>query len=220
MSWIRASIAALLVVPVVVLFAFGLTRDPTVVRSTLPGRAAPEFALATMDPGPGSGLVGERPDSVRLSELRGRVVVLNFWASWCLACRDEHAALSAAARAYRDDGVRFYGILYQDRPALARAWIAEMGGQSYPTLLDPGSTTAIAYGLTGVPETIFIGPDGRVAHKQIGPVTRAMLRERIEALLETADGAAGSAAARERRDGDGSGPRPAATPAAVEEAAS
>ncbi|MFW6078669.1 MAG: TlpA family protein disulfide reductase [Gemmatimonadota bacterium] len=190
MSWRRAWIAALLVVPVVALFAYGLTRDPNVVRTTLTGRDAPNFSLATMAPPPGAGLVGERPDTVRLSELHGRVVVINFWASWCLACRDEHEALSAAARAYYDEGVRFYGILYQDRPELARAWITRMGGQSYPTLLDPGSRTAIAYGLTGVPETIFIGPDGRVAHKQIGPVTRDLLRTQVESLLATAEGAA------------------------------
>lgn len=188
MSWSRAAIASLLVVPIVALFAYGLSRDPGALPSTLPGRMAPDFALARMDPGPGAGADAEpAADTVRLSELQGRVVVLNFWASWCPPCRSEHPALSAAARAYADEGVRFYGVLYQDRPAAARRWIETMGGQSYPTLLDPDSRTAIDYALTGPPETVFIGRDGRVAYKQIGPVTGRLLSERIEALLAEAE---------------------------------
>lgn len=188
MSWTRAAVASLFVIPVLLLFAFGLSRDPNVLPSTLPGRIAPDFALARMEPGPGgaAGTAGSA-DTVRLSELRGQVVVLNFWASWCPPCRTEHPALSAAARAYADRGVRFFGLLYQDRPDNARRWIEEMGGQSYPTLLDPGSRTAIAYGLAGVPETVFIGPDGRVAYKRIGPVTPTLLAERIEALLAASE---------------------------------
>ena len=186
MNWRRALIAAAVAVPLIVLLARGMASDPTRIDSPLPGKLAPRFALATMDPAEAGA------DTVTLASHAGDVVVLNFWASWCLACRDEHAALSDVATRYRGRGVHFYGVLYNDVPASARRWIGEMGGQSYPTLLDPGSKTAIDYGLYGVPETFFIGRDGRVAFKQIGPVTEALLVEKIEGLLRNAGAGAGA----------------------------
>lgn len=184
MNWKRSSIAVAVSLPVLLLFRYGLTRDPRAIPSPLPGRAAPEFTLQRMDAAaPEAERVRADSLAVRLAAHRGEVVVLNFWASWCLACRDEHTALSTIAEAYRGRRVVFYGILYNDTPANARRWIEAMGGQSYATLLDPGSRTAIDYGLYGVPETFFIDTEGRVAHKQIGPVTERLLVEKIEALL-------------------------------------
>ncbi|MBI4408851.1 MAG: redoxin domain-containing protein [Gemmatimonadetes bacterium] len=192
MNWQRALVAASVAVPVLVLLRIGLELDPRAIPSPLPGRPAPGFALATLEDdvggavgreGAGAPASGRAPDTVRLSTLRGDVVVLNFWASWCLACRDEHEPLSATARAYADESVRFFGVLYNDTPDNARRWIRAMGGQSYPTLLDPDARTAIEYGLYGVPETFFIARDGRVAYKHVGPVTEALLVERIETLL-------------------------------------
>lgn len=190
MKWRATLIALAVAVPVLVLFAYGLEHDPRALPSTLPGQPAPEFALVRM----GDGVQAAEPvpvDSlrVRLADHRGQVVVLNFWASWCLACRDEHVALSTVAEQYQGRGVVFYGVLYNDSPANARRWIEEMGGQSYSTLLDPGTRTAIDYGLYGVPETFFIDRNGRVAAKQVGPVTEALLIRRIEALLAPAGGA-------------------------------
>jgi len=92
-------------------------------------------------------------------------------------------ALVAAAERYQPKGVIFYGVLYNDSPDAARRWLAEMGGQPYPTLLDPGSRTAIDYGLYGVPETFFIDREGKVVYKHIGPVTEAILTTRIEEIL-------------------------------------
>ena len=182
MSWRRAMVAVLVLLPVLGLLAFGMTRDPRAIPSPLPGREAPAFALDVMAMDPASG----QAEAVRLAELRGQVVVLNFFASWCLACRDEHSALSQVAAEYADDPVRFFGIVYNDSPENARRWIRQMGGQVYPALLDPGARTAIDFGLYGVPETFFIGPDGRVAHKVTGPVTRGVLREGEPAALEGA----------------------------------
>lgn len=177
-------VLVLVAVPFLALLAFGMTRDPRSIPSPLPNRPAPEFALAVMEPpaplGPG---LPQGGDTVRLGDHRGEVVVVNYWASWCLACRDEHAALSHVAAGYADQGVRFYGILYNDSPRAARRFIVEMGGQTYPTLLDPGTRTAIDYGVYGVPETYFIAPDGRVAHKHIGPVTEDLLVGWVERLL-------------------------------------
>lgn len=217
MNWTRSLVAAAVAIPIIALLAYGLTRDPRAVPSTMPGEMAPTFSLAVMEmPEPeasgrreagsagrpdgtaaadsaGDDIAGSSsmplPDTIRLAALRGQVVVLNFWASWCLPCRDEHEALTSAARVYRGEGVRFLGVLYDDTPENARRWIRSMGGTSYPTLLDPGSRTAIDYGLYGVPETFFIAPDGRVASKYVGPVTRTLLVRRIEALLRAEAGA-------------------------------
>jgi cytochrome c biogenesis protein CcmG/thiol:disulfide interchange protein DsbE len=180
-NWRRSLAAGALALPFVVLLGFGLTRDPRAIPSPLPGRIAPEFRLAVLRPG------DYRParitrDTAVLSEHRGQVVVLNYWASWCLACRDEHAALSVVARAYAGRGVQFFGTVYNDTPENAARWIELMGGQAYPSLLDQGARTAIEYGLYGVPETFIIAPDGRVAYKHVGPVTEELLRQRIDSL--------------------------------------
>lgn len=178
MNWRRAGLGVAVAVPIIALLGFGMTRDPRDIPSPLPGRAAPTFTLATF-----TGTPGGRPDTVSLRALRGKIVVLNFWASWCLACRDEHSALLVVGSAYRDTAdVKFYGVLYNDSPENGRQWIQQMGGDSYPSLLDPGSKIAIDYGLYGVPETYFIGRDGKVAFKQTGPVTQAMLVRKIEEL--------------------------------------
>jgi len=187
----RIFVALLLILGFLGILAFGITRDPFVLPSALIDSPAPEFALEMMSAGDGGGGQELTPgDTVRLGSLRGQVVVLNFWASWCLACRSEHRALSEAAVRHRSRGVRFFGVLYQDTPPNARRWIAEMGGQTYPTLLDPGTRTAIEYGVYGVPETYFISADGRISYKQIGPVTPEVLDERIEELLRVTPGQA------------------------------
>jgi cytochrome c biogenesis protein CcmG/thiol:disulfide interchange protein DsbE len=154
------------------LLSFGLSRDPTVIRSALIGRPAPDFALRNLD---GSG-------TVRLSDLRGQVVVINFWASWCADCRIEHSNLAGAWQRYRDRGMVLLGVAFQDRPSASRAYLAELGGD-WPQLSDPSSRTALAYGVYGVPETFVIGPDGRVAFKQIGAVSYDRLSEQITSLL-------------------------------------
>jgi len=198
MNWKRALVAVLAVLPVVLLLAFGMTRDPREIDSPLPGRPAPDFALAVMPTTAlPSGAEPPSTDTVRLADGHGRIRVINYYASWCLACRDEHPVLTALAPRYAARGVDFYGILYKDRPSDMRRWIAEMGGQSYPALLDPTTRTAIDYGLYGVPETFFIATDGRVVKKHIGPVTHAVLTRTLDSLL-----AAGPA------------PRPADRPAA------
>jgi cytochrome c biogenesis protein CcmG/thiol:disulfide interchange protein DsbE len=157
------------------LLAFGLSRDPTVIRSPLIGRRAPAFTLRTLD---GS-------STIRLSDFRGQVVVVNFWASWCAACRDEHPNLLAAWERYRDHGVVLLGIDYQDSRGAALAYMDELGGD-WPVLDDPDGRTAIAYGVYGVPETFFIGRDGVIAHKRIGASSYELLTDQIRRLLSRA----------------------------------
>jgi cytochrome c biogenesis protein CcmG/thiol:disulfide interchange protein DsbE len=183
MNWRRSTIAVAAAIPFIALLGFGLTTNPHDIASPLPGREAPGFGLAVFSVAPNAD-APMTPDTVRLDTLRGDVVVLNFWASWCLACRDEHGALTGVAASYaaRPD-VHFYGVLYQDSPTNGRQWLRRMGVPGYPSLLDPGSRTAIDYGLYGVPETFFIGRDGRVAYKHVGPVTAQLLTRKIDSLL-------------------------------------
>jgi cytochrome c biogenesis protein CcmG, thiol:disulfide interchange protein DsbE len=184
MNWQRIWITMAVVVPFVGLLAVGMTLDPRALPSTMPGKAAPDFALTVMESrnAPGG------TQTATLEAHRGEVVVLNFWASWCLACRSEHAALSSIASMYEGKGVQFYGVLYNDTPPNAERYIVQQGGQSYPTLLDPGTRTAIDYGLYGVPETFFIGPDGQIVHKHVGPVNEALLIEWIEKIRNNRTG--------------------------------
>jgi cytochrome c biogenesis protein CcmG/thiol:disulfide interchange protein DsbE len=180
-NWRRAALAVAVSVPVVILLGYGLTRDPKEIPSPLPGKPAPDFALEVFASGDGPGALPVG-DTVRLGDLRGNIVVLNFWASWCLQCRYEHAILSAAARSYFSKGVRFFGVLYNDTPGQGLRWLEEMGGQAYPALLDPRTRTAIDYGLYGVPETFFIDREGFVAYKHIGPISAAVLAQKLDSL--------------------------------------
>lgn len=182
MNWKRSALAAGCGLPVIALFMFGLRHDPKDIPSPLPGTVAPSFALEVFAPGQ-STLAHAVGDTIRLADMRGQVVVLNFWASWCLACRDEHSTLSEVARQYAGRPVRFVGSLYQDRTSAGTDWIAEMGGQSYPSVADPKSRTAIDYGLYGVPETFILGPDGQVARKIIGPADAAVVTRIVDSLL-------------------------------------
>jgi cytochrome c biogenesis protein CcmG, thiol:disulfide interchange protein DsbE len=184
MNWKRATIAIGAMLPVVALLAWGMTRDPREIPSPLPGRPAPEFALAVMPADLPRGTAEPTPfDTVRLADERGKILVLNYYASWCLACRDEHPALHRVSQLYADKPVQVYGILYKDTPNAIRDWIRKMGGQDYPTLLDPSARTAIDYGLYGVPETFFVAADGKVVKKHVGPVTEDILIRTIDSLL-------------------------------------
>lgn len=182
MNWKRATITTGLMLPVIGLLWFGTTRDPKQIDSPLPGKPAPAFSLSVFAPGEGQ-LARPVGDTVRLRDHSGNLIVVNFWASWCLACRDEHTDLSNTAKAYYDRGVRFYGLLYNDRPSAGLNWIEEMGGQSYPSLLDPRARTAIDFGLWGVPETFIVTSDGQVAYKHTGPITQRQLSLKLDSLL-------------------------------------
>lgn len=182
MNWKRSLIGVAVALPIVALLAFGMTKDPSEIPSPLPGKPAPAFALGVID-GVGGVPAGEMRDSVSLKDHLGHVVVVNFFASWCLSCRAEHPVLAETAREYADKDVQFYGILYNDTPDNGREWVRRMGGQPYPVLYDPDSRTAINFGLYGVPETFFIGRDGKVAYKQVGPATPQLLHKEIDLLL-------------------------------------
>jgi cytochrome c biogenesis protein CcmG, thiol:disulfide interchange protein DsbE len=172
MNWKRSLIGLGVAVPIVMLLGYGLTRDPRHIASPLPGRAAPDFALPALEQG----------DSIKLSELRGNVVVVNFWASWCIPCRDEHPILLQAAQTYQPKGVKFIGIAYNDKPEDSKRWLNELG-KNYPSLVDAGARTAIDYGVSGVPETFILDKQGVVAFKKFGPITTNEITQKLDSLL-------------------------------------
>lgn len=189
MDWKRAFVVTGAIgAPFIALLAFGMTRDPRQIPSPLPGKQAPLWALQVFAPGADEALRRPVGETVRLAELKGRVVVINYWASWCLACRDEHADLSEAASQLASKGVQVFGLLYNDKDENGVRWIADMGGQAYPSLSDPGARTAIDYGLYGVPETFVIDQCGKVAHKFIGPVTARALMAKVDSVLAAGAG--------------------------------
>lgn len=157
--WVAVVVAVGLFVPILFLLGSRVGRDPRLVRSPLLGKSAPAFDLPRID---GEG----RLSSAGLS---GRVYVLNFWASWCIPCREETPVLESFYQRWRPQGVELVGILFDDQPDAARAFRQELGG-SWPLVDDPGSRTAIDYGVFGVPETYVVDDRGVVMAKLIGAV--------------------------------------------------
>ena len=172
---IGASIGVVIAIGVGAMFGWQLIGGSTTVDSPLIGRSAPDATLPEL----------ESDGTLSLDELRGQVVVVNFWASWCVACREEHPVLVDAARDYRDRGVVFVGVDYQDGPESARAFLDELGrgGDNYYYVMDPGSRTALDFGLFGVPETFVLDREGTVAAKITGPSSTALLTGVLDSVL-------------------------------------
>jgi cytochrome c biogenesis protein CcmG, thiol:disulfide interchange protein DsbE len=146
---------------------FGLGKDPQHIDSPLIGRPAPDFALKAV----GSG------ETIGLSKYRGKPVVLNFWATWCRPCWDEHPTLTATARGAGDQ-VQFVGIVFQDEESKILDFLRARGW-AYPTLVDEKGKTAIAYGIGGVPETFFLDKNGNIVAKYEGPMTPEIIQENL-----------------------------------------
>jgi cytochrome c biogenesis protein CcmG/thiol:disulfide interchange protein DsbE len=149
--------------PLVGLMLMSLGRDPHKMDSPLVGRAAPPFALRPIGGG----------EPVTLESLRGKTVVVNFWASWCMPCVEEHPVLSAAPERFGPDVV-FLGVVYEDEEPNIQRFLSEHGA-AFPSLVDDGGKVSIAYGVYGVPETYFIAPDGTIVNKYVGPLRPELL---------------------------------------------
>jgi cytochrome c biogenesis protein CcmG/thiol:disulfide interchange protein DsbE len=158
--------------PVLALLAYGFWLDPRDIPSPLVGRPAAAFALTAFDGTP-----------LALDSLRGKVVVVNFWASWCKpACYDEAPVLERAWRTYRDRGVMVVGVDMQDTPEAAQAFIRRFE-LTFPNAPDPGGKVAVEYGVYGVPETFFVDRLGTIRAKHVGAVTDEVIRGKLEPLL-------------------------------------
>lgn len=170
--WLRWAIPAA-VLPVLALLAYGFWTNPREIPSPLLGRAAAPFALTTFDRTP-----------LTLENLRGKIVLLNFWASWCIpACYDEAPTLERTWLSYKDKGVMVVGVNVQDTEEPARKFLVRFG-HSFPNAPDPKGHVAVDYGVYGVPETFFIDRRGQVRFKHVGALTDEAARQRLDSLLE------------------------------------
>lgn len=152
--------------------ARSLGGDPTVVRSALIGKQAPEFALPALGGG-----------QIDLASYRGEVLVVNFWASWCAPCREEAPELQAFAERWSGRDVSLLGIVYNDAESDAVDF-RDRFGLTYPQALDSDGRTAIDFGVFGIPETYVIDRDGTVMAKLIGAVDATTLDEVVAAVEE------------------------------------
>jgi cytochrome c biogenesis protein CcmG, thiol:disulfide interchange protein DsbE len=149
---------------------------------------APAFSLPVIWDRPEIWPARERPaladGTVALAEVRGTPVVLNFWASWCIPCKEEAPFLAASARAHRRD-VAFLGIDIQDFERDARRFLEKLD-VPYPSVRDGTPKTHSAYGLTGVPETYYVDAQGRIVEHAVGAVSRRELAAGVAKLLQDA----------------------------------
>ena len=139
--------------------------------SPLVGQAAPDFSLKALD-----------GQTVKLSALKGQPVILNFWASWCGPCKEEAPMLSELSRKQAEQGFKVVGLLFQETSeANARKFIADYG-LNYPNVQTPNADLGVAYGLTGIPDTVFIDREGVVRHLDRGGLTRERLNVGLQKI--------------------------------------
>jgi len=175
--WLAAGMV-LISVGLAIVFTSRFGDDPNIVDSPLLGQPAPAVSLPRLD---GQG-------EVDLGDIDADVVVINFFASWCLPCQEEQPHLVAAANAFADRRVRFVSIAYRNDPADIATFLEEFGSSpSTLYLADPGGRAAIAYGVFGIPETFVLGADGTVVRKIVGAADALLLGSTIDAVLAGAE---------------------------------
>lgn len=156
----------------VVFLGIGLGLNPREVPSPLINKPAPAFQLPQL----------HRPDQTfSQQDMKGRVWLLNVWASWCVSCREEHPLLVQFARS---NVVPVYGLNYKDKPDDALAWLKQFGDPYALSIIDRDGRVGIDYGVYGVPETFVIDKQGAIRYKQIGPITPEALQNKILPLVK------------------------------------
>lgn len=161
----------LITVALVVILSAGLGKDPQHIDSPLIGKQAPDFALKAVGTG----------ETIDLTQFRGKPLVVNFWATWCRPCYEEHPVLVSNAQLMQGQ-VQFLGVVFQDKEEKIQQFLNERG-TAYPTLVDQAGKTAIAYGVGGVPETFFLNKDGKVVAKFEGPIDPESLQQNVRKAM-------------------------------------
>ena len=173
-------VPAALFAVLLVAFAVGLRHDPHMLPSALIERPAPDFAL------PG---LYEAADGLTRKDLGGQVTLVNFFASWCAPCREEHPELMTLARR---PGVTLDGIAYKDKPEDSRRFLDRLGNPFAHVGIDRDGTTAIDFGVYGVPETYVVDGTGHIRYRHVGPLTAEDVKEKILPLIARIMSSAGS----------------------------
>lgn len=160
----------------VAFLAAGLKLDPKEVPSPLIGKPAPGFSLSALD----------KPEQrIAREDLLGKVWMLNVWASWCAACRDEHPLLVEFSR---KKVMPIYGLNYKDERAAGLKWLANFGNPYDASLYDQDGKVGIDFGVYGVPETFVVDRQGVIRFKHIGPLTPEVIEKQIEPLVRQLNG--------------------------------
>jgi cytochrome c biogenesis protein CcmG/thiol:disulfide interchange protein DsbE len=154
------------------LLAYGLNLDPRKIPSPLIGKSLPAFSLTT---------VADPARKVGRDDLLGRTYLLNVWASWCVACRQEHPLLNELAR---NKTVTIIGINYKDKREDALGWLGSLGNPYELSLADIDGRLGIELGVYGVPETFVIDKQGVIRYKQIGPITPEVWEQKLAPLIK------------------------------------
>ena len=155
----------------VVFLAVGLTLNPRLVPSPLIGKPAPEFELPLL----------LKDGSFSNKDFIGHITLVNVWASWCFACRQEHDTVKYLSR----NGVRVIGLNYKDEPNDAKQWLAKLGNPYQAIAADRNGRIAIDWGVYGAPETFLIDQQGIIRHKVIGPLSDQTKFDELMAVMET-----------------------------------
>jgi cytochrome c biogenesis protein CcmG/thiol:disulfide interchange protein DsbE len=176
MKFLKFGIPLVVFALLVGFFAIGLTRDPREVPSPLIGKPAPQFKLTRLE-------APERTFSPE--EMRGKVWLLNVWASWCVSCRVEHPVLIDMSRRKL---VPVVGLDYKDQRADGMKWLTTHGDPYLLSAYDDEGKVGIDFGVYGVPETFVIDKEGVIRYKQIGPITPEALEKKIMPLVRKLEG--------------------------------
>jgi cytochrome c biogenesis protein CcmG/thiol:disulfide interchange protein DsbE len=165
-SMLRRFMPLIVFVALVVVLAIGLTLNPRLVPSPLIDKPAPEFELPLL----------LKEGSLSHKDFTGHVTLLNVWASWCFACRQEHEVIKQLSR----NGVRVFGLNYKDEPDDAKNWLTKLGNPYQAIAVDYDGRVGIDWGVYGAPETFLIDQNGIIRHKVIGPLSDS---EKYDALM-------------------------------------
>ena len=155
-----------------ILFIFGLQNDPRYVPSPLIDKPAPEFVLPSLH---------ELQSTISKKNFNRKVVLLNVWASWCMACQFEHPILNAAVEEYQ---INLYGLNYKDKRANAIAWLEKLGNPYIDSAYDESGNVGIDYGVYGVPETFILDKGGIIRYKHIGPIDKQQFDDIIMPIIK------------------------------------
>lgn len=169
---LKYSIPLILFFLLVVFLAFGLRRDPNTLPSVLINKPAPTFRLPQLN---------DPAKTFSAEDMRGKVWLLNVWASWCIGCREEHEDL---IRYSKSGVVPIYGLNYKDKTEDAHAWLRELGDPYVLSAVDADGRVAIDYGVYGAPETYVIDKTGTIRFKQVGPLVPEIWEEKVLPLVQ------------------------------------
>lgn len=176
--FVSVGVGMALALIVIGLLGKGLTYNPRAIPSPLVGKKAHAFSVKLLQ----GAETTPHASNVQISELLGSPLILNFWSSWCSSCQEESHVLEKFWREHKDSGVKMLGIAIHDDEESVRSMVQRVG-KTYMIAIDEEGETALDFGVTGVPETVFIDRNGLIVHKETGPVTTSLLEEILKKLL-------------------------------------